>query len=135
MITEQQVEAAAESLWDDYRLAGELSLIKSMTWPELCHAAQAPSAIKLTVETCRRFAQSARAALEAAEAAAWSRDLSAAPPSAPLLIFMGSSLDTGMVLENPSTGERTWWSGDFRVNPEDIWMWRHVPKPTTEGDR
>ena len=79
--------------------------------------------------------QIARAALEAGEAAAWSRDLSAAPATEPLLLFRGTSLDTGMVIENRSTGERAWWSGDFRVNPEDIWMWRHVPKPPTEGAR
>lgn len=77
----------------------------------------------------------ARTALEAGEAAAWSRDLSAAPPRAPLLFFRGTSLDTGAVLENRSTGERAWWSADCRVAPEDIRMWRHVPVPPTEGDR
>ena len=115
-ITDKQIEAAAEVLHDALRAPHHAR------WHEL-HEKDAKRRI---------YRRAARAALEAGEAAAWSRDLSAAPPSAPLLIFMGSSLDTGMVLENPSTGERTWWSGDFRVNPEDIWMWRHVPKPRTE---
>lgn len=119
MITDAQIEAAAEATYNALREP------HNAAWDEL-----PAGGLKR-----RRFLLVARAALEAGEAAAWSRDVSAAPPSAPLLIFMGSSLDTGMVLENPSTGERTWWSGDFRVNPEDIWMWRHVPKPPTEGDR
>lgn len=137
MITDAQIEAAAEAAWNHFQAdtCAYFPNAKRLTWAELCQLADQPNSGRHLVENrdyCRRIA---RAALEAGEAAAWSRDLSAAPPRAPLLVFRGTSLDTGAVLENRSTGERAWWSGDCRVAPEDIRMWRHVPTPPTEGNR
>lgn len=73
-------------------------------------------------------AQIARAALEAAEAAAWSTDMEAAPKDRPLLIEDHHSVE--MAQWGTDEGFFTWM--ESMLQPK---RWRLVPTPPTEGDR
>ena len=69
-----------------------------------------------------------RAALEAAEAAAWSTDMEAAPKDRPLLIEDDRSVE--MAQWGTEEGFYTWM--ESMLEPK---RWRYVPTPPTEGDR
>lgn len=76
----------------------------------------------------------ARAALEAAEAAAWSRDLSAAPKKDEVVMESDEGV-TGSFWRQSQTddGEGYWTDGFCEL--KNIRRWRPLPTPPTEGDR
>ena len=134
-ITDKQIEAAAEALWDDHRCSSELSeIFASMSWAELRRAAACPNAIKVTVDAFEVCLRAARAALEAGEAAAWSTDMEAAPALTDLLVWIGHKVKECMVFKDKN-GTRAWSVEDSDYRDEDIRAWRLRPTPPTEGDR
>ena len=117
-ITDAQIEAAAEAL--SLAQARNGSRLYPALFDLIGHCG--PGA-DLAI-----FRAAARAALEAAEAAAWSTDMEAAPKDRPLLV------------EDQHGVWRAEWGEDLDswTDPADgvkLKRWRHVPTPPTEGDR
>lgn len=149
MITDNQIEAAAEAIWDAYRHSEpeELAEMATIAWPELRQFADAPDASKLIIEASEQFLEFARVALEAGEAAGseW-LPMSAFSGSdqpvqrwhkihkAPITVrYAGSN---GIVASNgevlpwlEASGAHAWPDAAFTEH------FRLLPTPPTEGDR
>lgn len=136
-IADAQIEAAAEAIWDSYRsyAPDEFPIGREVSWAELSRYAAEPGAAKSIVDghaQCRAFA---RAALEAAEVAAWSSDMEAAPDYEEVLLHVPPFAP----MQGTRSGRfKTWMVGARSIIGRDLGpdnsprMWRPLPTPPTK---
>ena len=130
-ITDAQIEAAAEAAWDF--IQGDTHAYfpnaKRLTWLELCQLADQSNSGSYVAKDRDYCLSLARAALEAAEAAAWSTDMEAAPQDG---TEIAAETNDDLVLSV------YWEDGYWTTGMHDISglkRWAHLPTPPTEGDR
>ncbi len=113
MTTDTQIEAAAEATYNALREP------HNAAWDELPERGLKQ----------RRFLLVARAALEAAEVAAWSSDMEAAPKDGTEIVLVNSAGITSGVY-----WDKRDWKFDAYCFLEERY-WRLFPTPPTEGGR